>query len=362
MIQKVIREWLGVPYTNAEADELTQELNDRTVGTDDGYNSIQELGDATQAIETKTDLVTVTGAINLDTIATNVSTNNAKRSYPIADETKLSGIEASADVTDTTNVKAAGALMDSEVTNLAQVKAFDSADYEPAKGVDDNFVTDAEKVILSNTSGTNTGDQDISGIATNAGDITALDSAKAGLADNNQFTGLINSFRSVAVIDGTVALRILADEGTGETSVETANSAPYTDLDLKSYTKVVKSTTQTIALINTEEKALITKEYADATYGAIEDVTANTAKVSFDSTSSTRLANTSGTNTGDQDISGIGTNASAITAIEAITDVAIVSDTTSAGGGTAITNMVEITQAAYDLLTPDASTFYLING
>ena len=104
------------------------------------------------------------------------------------------------------------------------------------------------------------------------------------------------------------------------------------------------------------------RDYNDARYGAIADVSANTAKISFDSTSSTRLANTSGTNTGDQDISGIGTNASAITAIEAVTDVAIVSDTTSAGGGTAITNMVEITQAAYDLLTPDANTFYLING
>ena len=49
-----------------------------------------------------------------------------------ADHTKLDGIEASADVTDTTNVTAAGALMDSEVTNLAQVKAFDSADYATA--------------------------------------------------------------------------------------------------------------------------------------------------------------------------------------------------------------------------------------
>lgn len=49
-----------------------------------------------------------------------------------ADGTKLDAIEASADVTDTTNVTAAGALMDSEVTNLAQVKAFDSADYATA--------------------------------------------------------------------------------------------------------------------------------------------------------------------------------------------------------------------------------------
>jgi hypothetical protein len=49
-----------------------------------------------------------------------------------ADHTKLDGIEASADVTDTANVTAAGALMDSEVTNLAQVKVFDSADYATA--------------------------------------------------------------------------------------------------------------------------------------------------------------------------------------------------------------------------------------
>tara|TARA_B110000259_G_scaffold4352_1_gene4926 strand:+ start:4412 stop:5329 length:918 start_codon:yes stop_codon:yes gene_type:complete len=46
-----------------------------------------------------------------------------------AEQTKLSGIATGADVTDTTNVTAAGALMDSEVTNLAQVKAFDSSDY-----------------------------------------------------------------------------------------------------------------------------------------------------------------------------------------------------------------------------------------
>lgn len=49
-----------------------------------------------------------------------------------ADHTKLNGIEASADVTDTTNVTAAGAVMDNEVTNLAQVKAFDSSDYATA--------------------------------------------------------------------------------------------------------------------------------------------------------------------------------------------------------------------------------------
>ncbi|MAO21454.1 MAG: hypothetical protein CMJ25_11950 [Phycisphaerae bacterium] len=62
--------------------------------------------------------VTVTGTVDGRDVAT--------------DGTKLDGVEASADVTDTANVTAAGALMDSEVTNLAQVKAFDSSDYATA--------------------------------------------------------------------------------------------------------------------------------------------------------------------------------------------------------------------------------------
>jgi hypothetical protein len=50
---------------------------------------------------------------------------------------------------------------------------------EPAKGADDNFVTDAEKTVIGNTSGTNTGDETGARIATalNAGtqDTTAAD-------------------------------------------------------------------------------------------------------------------------------------------------------------------------------------------
>ena len=49
-----------------------------------------------------------------------------------AERTKLGGIESSADVTDTANVTAAGALMDSEVANLDDVKSFDPADYATA--------------------------------------------------------------------------------------------------------------------------------------------------------------------------------------------------------------------------------------
>ena len=51
--------------------------------------------------------------------------DNAGAVVLLADGTKLDGIEALADVTDVTNVTAAGALMDSELTSIASVKALD---------------------------------------------------------------------------------------------------------------------------------------------------------------------------------------------------------------------------------------------
>ena len=65
-------------------------------------------------------------------IKTAYESNADTNAFTDAEQTKLSGIETAADVTDVDNVTAAGALMDSEVTNLAQVKAFDSADYATA--------------------------------------------------------------------------------------------------------------------------------------------------------------------------------------------------------------------------------------
>jgi len=50
-------------------------------------------------------------------IKTAYESNADTNAFTDADESKLDGIEASADVTDTANVTAAGALMDSELTN-----------------------------------------------------------------------------------------------------------------------------------------------------------------------------------------------------------------------------------------------------
>ena len=92
------------------------------------------LGELKEAFDSGSGFVRITG----DTMTGDLTVPNVIVSGNVdgrdvsADGTKLDGIEASADVTDAANVTAAGALMDSEVTNLAQVKAFDSSDYATA--------------------------------------------------------------------------------------------------------------------------------------------------------------------------------------------------------------------------------------
>jgi hypothetical protein len=94
----------------AEANAYTDAKDSKLSGIETGATADQTASEIRSLVESATD--------------SNVFTD--------ADHTKLNGIEASADITDTTNVTAAGALMDSEVTNLAQVKAFDSSDYATA--------------------------------------------------------------------------------------------------------------------------------------------------------------------------------------------------------------------------------------
>ena len=81
---------------------------------------------------TDTTNVTAAGALMDSELANIAAVKATTGTFLTADQTKLDSIEASADVTDATNVTAAGALMDSEVTNLAEVKAFAASDYATA--------------------------------------------------------------------------------------------------------------------------------------------------------------------------------------------------------------------------------------
>lgn len=101
-----------------------------------------------------------------------------------ADHTKLNGIEAGADVTDTTNVTAAGALMDSELTNITAVKALnqgvattDSPTFVTLNATTVDLgnwtVTESAGILYFATGGVNKMKLDASGNLTVTGDVTA---------------------------------------------------------------------------------------------------------------------------------------------------------------------------------------------
>ena len=124
------------------------------------------------------------------------------------DKTKLDGIEASADVTDATNVTAAGALMDTEVTNLAQVKAFDASDYATAAhthaidDLSDVTITSASNEDVIKFDGTSFVNGQVS-VDVNTPLNTALrgtDNPHIGAYPNQSFKVTDNPYKSVMVI------------------------------------------------------------------------------------------------------------------------------------------------------------------
>ncbi len=89
----------------------------------------------THKFVTSGDLTTLSNTSGTNTGDQDLSTYQLKPSegaFANGDKTRLDNMADNADVTNTTNVTNAGALMDSEVTNLAQVKSFASSDYATA--------------------------------------------------------------------------------------------------------------------------------------------------------------------------------------------------------------------------------------
>jgi hypothetical protein len=134
------------------------------------------------------------------------------------DKTKLDGIEAGADVTDATNVQAAGALMDSEVTNLADVKAFDPTDYANV-----SISNPADGSILKYVSA-NSQYEESSDFAT---------SAQGALADSAvQPTDGIEALSNVSInnpADGSILKYVSANSQYEEASLGTASTANSSD-------------------------------------------------------------------------------------------------------------------------------------
>ena len=141
-------------------------------------NAIEASADVTDATN-----VTAAGALMDSELAGIAAVKATTGTFLSADESKLDGIEASADVTDATNVTAAGALMDSECASLADVKAIDQSlisGASPTFGtlnattvdLGDWTITETGGVLFFATGGTDKMKLDASGNLTCVGTVT----------------------------------------------------------------------------------------------------------------------------------------------------------------------------------------------
>jgi hypothetical protein len=139
------------------------------------------------------------------------------------DGTKLDGIEAGADVTDTTNVTAAGALMDSELTNITAVKALN-------QGV---ATTDSPSFagLTATTADINGGTIDgavIGGSSAAAGTFTTLiTTSNAGIGTATP-SSAINGTLRVLEVSSSLGSAVRATDTTNSTNVEIAAGAGST--------------------------------------------------------------------------------------------------------------------------------------
>lgn len=142
------------------------------------------------------------------------------------------------DSTDFTNEAVYTILGDQDLSSyLTSVTA--ASTYEPLKGVDDNYVTDAEKVVIGNTIGVNTGDQiipvsgvDFDPVGTDNSDNNAVNSLYSGLASSKQ--DALVSGTNIKTINGATIL------GSGDIVISGgASVTPATDtgtvIDLSNY-------------------------------------------------------------------------------------------------------------------------------
>ena len=159
----------------------------------------------------------ITGALTVGSLITagvidGVDVSDLKSNFD-TDSAKLAGIESGADVTDGTNVEAAGALMDSEVTNLTQVKAFDSSDYATAA---QGSTADSAQQPPSEGAFAN-------------GDKTKLDAIAAG-AEVNVVDSVAGKTGVVTLVKGDVGL---ANVDNTADSAKPVSTAGQTALNLK---------------------------------------------------------------------------------------------------------------------------------
>jgi hypothetical protein len=204
------------------------------------------------------------------------------------------------------------------ISTATQTALNTKVDKVTGKELSSNDFTTAEKNKLAAITGTNTGDQDLSGLATtaalatkaNTSDVTTSLALKANTADvTSALSGKANTTEVTAGLAGKVD-KVSGKELSSNdfTTAEKTKLAAITgtntgDQDLSGYA--------TTAALATKAN---TSDVTTGLAGKVDKVTGKELSTNdFTTAEKTKLAAISGTNTGDQDLSGLATTAALAT-------------------------------------------------
>ena len=182
--------------TAAEIRTLVESATDSNVFTDADHTKLDGIEANATADQT---------AAEIRTLVDSATDSNV---FTDADHTKLDGIEAGADVTDTTNVTAAGAVMDSELTNETAVKALNQGVATTDSPTFDGLTIDSSDVTLATIQRDGGGSPSSFGgynIKFNAANSTTGDDYYLGINLGGQFSLSTNSSFLSSIFDITSA-------------------------------------------------------------------------------------------------------------------------------------------------------------
>ena len=310
----------GVTSVNTQTGDVVLDTDDISEGTNK-YTTAANL--------TKLGNISVSQAVDLDTmesdIATNNSkvgistqqaadivTNNAKVSYPSTDSTKVGFISVTQSV-DLDTIESDVATNNAKVGITAQ-QTSDILTNNAKVGITTQQANDITannakvSMVLGTTAGTALeGDTELLQLGTTsttalAGDTTTITAQQsADITTNNSKVG-ITTAQADAIVVNTAKVGITAQQSSDITTNNAKISYPSTDSTKVGFISVTQAvdldTIESDVAVNNAKTGITTQQAADIvtnnakvgiTTQQASDITTNNAKISFDSTSSTKL-------------------------------------------------------------------------
>ena len=242
---------------------------------------------------------------------------------------------------------------------------------EVIETVDKNYVTDVDKVVLGNTSNVNTGDQDLSSLALKS-NVLELDNTTV-FTPSSDYEPATRKF----VLDNAVGAGVNSVTGQG---VSGTVADPIMSFPTPAEIGASKSGDNVSDFVN--DAGYLTSETpapVDSVNGKVGLVVLDTGDISpvidknyVTDSESVVIGNTSNTNTGDQDLSGlqpvllegpfVNGDKDKLDNIESSAEVNTINSKVIGEpiGSDVVLNIVSLTQVEYDTGAPIATTLYLI--